>query len=76
MPAPHVQRQAVGLTRPHPARLVLMEGCGIREDRFNKGPRCFHGIFSDEQHRVAAQGIGWKTLIGINFFRSVLVDCR
>jgi len=37
---------------------------------------CFHGIFSDEQHRVAAQGIGWKTLIGINFFRSVLVDCR
>ena len=76
VPAAHVESQAVRLTRSPRAWLVWMQGCVIREDGIDNGPRSFHRVFANEQHAISMHSISQETLIGINLVRGGFLDYR
>jgi hypothetical protein len=73
---PHVESQAIHLTRAPRGWLVLMQGCSICEYGIDDSPRSFHRVFANEQHAISMHSISQETLIGINLVRGELLDYR
>src|SRR5262245_30439027 len=65
--------QLVRLGRSPGAGLVLVDGCGLVEDRIDDAPRLLDGVLAREQRGFAGRGVAEQALVRLHIVAGLVV---